>query len=97
LGLEALFSVKFAFSTLCCCKFSIASRSGFISTKIFWDVELNDFDFLVFGPESVGLPNEIIESFQNLKIPMDSESRSINLANAVSIVAYESLRQEYVK
>ena len=40
---------------------------------------------------------EIIESFQNLKIPMDSESRSINLANAVSIVAYESLRQEYVK
>ena len=60
------------------------------STKIFWDVELNDFDFLVFGPESVGLPNEIIESFQNLKIPMDSESRSINLANAVSIVAYES-------
>ena len=67
------------------------------STKIFWDFELNDFDFLVFGPESVGLPNEIIESFQNLKIPMDSESRSINLANAVSIVAYESLRQEYVK
>ena len=35
-------------------------------SKIFWDVELNDFDFLVW-PESVGLPNEIIESFQNLK------------------------------
>ena len=63
-----------------------------------WDVELKKYTHLVFGPESVGLPNEILQESDNtITIPMNSDSRSINLANAVSIVAYEYLRQNYEK
>ena len=63
-----------------------------------WDVDLKKYTHLVFGPESVGLPKEILkESDKTITIPMSSESRSINLANAVSIVTYEYLRQNYEK
>jgi len=63
-----------------------------------WDVELKEYSYLIFGPESVGLPDEILDGKNNiLTIPMTSETRSINLANAVSIVAYEYLRQNYDK
>ena len=66
--------------------------------KNIWDVKLKKFTHFVFGPESIGLPNDILENTNNtLTIPMNSDSRSINLANAVSIVAYEYLRQNYVK
>jgi len=74
---------------------------GYLSskgTKNIWDVELKDYSHLIFGPESVGLPDEILNGNKNiLTIPMTSDSRSINLANAVSIVAYEYLRQNYDK
>tara|TARA_B100000900_G_scaffold409741_2_gene426216 strand:- start:411 stop:875 length:465 start_codon:yes stop_codon:yes gene_type:complete len=51
--------------------------------------------FLLFGSETNGLPNFILSRLKNrsLKIPMIKESRSINLSNAVSIVAYEVWRQ----
>jgi len=66
--------------------------------KNIWDIELKKYTHLVFGPESVGLPKEILrESDNKITIPMNSNSRSINLANAVSIVAYEYLRQNYKK
>ena len=66
--------------------------------KNIWDVELKKYTHLVFGPESVGLPKDILKQNGNtLTIPMNSDSRSINLANAVSIVAYEYLRQSYEK
>ena len=66
--------------------------------KNIWDIELKKYTHLVFGPESVGLPKEILkESDNTITIPMSSESRSINLANAVSIVTYEYLRQNYKK
>ncbi len=66
--------------------------------KNIWDVELKKFTHLVFGPESVGLPQDILnESNNTITIPMTEDSRSINLANAVSIVAYEYLRQNYKK
>ena len=74
---------------------------GYLSSngkKNIWDVELKKYTHLVFGPESVGLPKDILEENGNtLTIPMNSDSRSINLANAVSIVAYEYLRQNYEK
>ena len=74
---------------------------GYLSSngqKNIWDVELKKYTHLVFGPESVGLPKEILkESDKTITIPMNSDSRSINLANAVSIVAYEYLRQSYEK
>lgn len=53
-------------------------------------------DALLFGPESRGLPMEIIESLpfeQRLRIPMLPQSRSMNLANAVAVFVYESWRQ----
>ncbi|UTA46590.1 tRNA (uridine(34)/cytosine(34)/5-carboxymethylaminomethyluridine(34)-2'-O)-methyltransferase TrmL [Simiduia sp. 21SJ11W-1] len=53
-------------------------------------------DWLVFGPESRGLPAEVRAQFPAdnlLRIPMVAESRSLNLSNAVAIVAYEAWRQ----
>ncbi len=61
-----------------------------------WDIDYTEDMFLVFGKESEGLPKPIIEKHQNqlFKIPLYSkEIRSLNLANAVSIVIYEGLRQ----
>ena len=72
---------------------------AYLSTKgdkNIWDVELKKYTHFVFGPESIGLPKDILENSNNtLTIPMNSDSRSINLANAVSIVSYEYLRQNY--
>lgn len=53
-------------------------------------------DFLVFGPETRGLPQELLNTHRerSYRIPMMSqEVRSLNLSNAVSIVLYEALRQ----
>ncbi|MCL2547715.1 MAG: tRNA (cytidine(34)-2'-O)-methyltransferase [Symbiobacteriaceae bacterium] len=54
-----------------------------------------DGDLLVFGAETRGLSADIlgIEPQMHLRIPMISESRSLNLSNAVAIVLYEALRQ----
>ena len=63
--------------------------------KDFWDIPFTDDMFLVFGKESVGLSSEIIENNAEsvYKIPIYSEHiRSLNLANAVSIVVYEGIR-----
>jgi tRNA (cytidine/uridine-2'-O-)-methyltransferase len=65
-------------------------------TKSHWDISFQDNIFLVFGKESVGLPKDLIEQkkSQLFKIPMfSSQIRSLNLANAVSIIVYEGLRQ----
>lgn len=53
-------------------------------------------DVLLFGPESRGLPEAVREAIplaQRIRIPMKAEARSLNLANAVSIVSYEAWRQ----
>lgn len=53
-------------------------------------------DVLLFGPETRGLPMDIIESIppsQRLRIPMAATSRSLNLSNAVAIISYEAWRQ----
>ena len=65
-------------------------------TQNHWDIKFEDDMFLVFGKESVGLPKPVIERYasQLFKIPLYSTSiRSLNLANAVSIIVYEGLRQ----
>lgn len=64
--------------------------------KKHWSIPYEHDLFLVFGKESVGLPKELTESKGNdlYQIPLYSEHiRSLNLANAVSIVVYEGLRQ----
>jgi tRNA (cytidine/uridine-2'-O-)-methyltransferase len=53
-------------------------------------------DALLFGPESRGLPTEVLESLdsqQRIRIPMKPESRSLNLSNAVALILYEAWRQ----
>ncbi len=64
--------------------------------KTYWEIAYQDHMFLVFGKESVGLPQEIITKNQSklYKIPLYSTHiRSLNLANAVSIAVYEGLKQ----
>lgn len=53
-------------------------------------------DALLFGPESRGLPGEVLESVpadRRLRIPMRPHSRSLNLSNAVAVAVYEAWRQ----
>jgi len=53
-------------------------------------------DLLLFGPETRGLPGELLESLppaQRLRVPMLPGQRSLNLANAVAVVVYEAWRQ----
>ncbi len=53
-------------------------------------------DAFLFGPETRGLPTDVLEKFplrQRLRIPMQNNSRSLNLSNAVAVVNYEAWRQ----
>lgn len=59
------------------------------------DVEYKDGDFLVFGKESRGLPETLLKAnYENcIRIPMRPDFRSLNLSNAVAVVAFEAMRQ----
>lgn len=59
------------------------------------DAKLKRGDFLVFGKETKGLPEELLKERKNncLRIPMIGETRSLNLSNSVAIAVYEGLRQ----
>ena len=63
--------------------------------KIYTDVDYGNDDFIMFGPESRGIPEEILVDRENecIRIPMIEGERSINLCNSVSIVLFEALRQ----
>ncbi len=53
-------------------------------------------DVLVFGPETRGLPADMLDTFpatQRLRLPMQEHNRSLNLSNAVAVVVYEAWRQ----
>ena len=68
----------------------------YLTTKTkrkYTDIEFKDGDFIVFGPESRGLPPEYVTSENALTIPMKEGQRSLNLSNSVAIVAYEHIRQ----
>jgi tRNA (cytidine/uridine-2'-O-)-methyltransferase len=61
------------------------------------EVQYESGDALLFGPETRGLPLDVLESLppeNRLRIPMVPNSRSLNLANAVSIIVYEAWRQQ---
>ena len=59
------------------------------------DVAFKDGDFLVFGKETKGLPEELLMQNENtcLRLPMRGEARSLNLSNSVAVAVYEALRQ----
>ena len=64
--------------------------------KNYTDTSFKRGDVLMFGPETRGLPKTILDSlstYRKLRIPMKKNSRSLNLANAVSIIVYEAWRQ----
>jgi tRNA (cytidine/uridine-2'-O-)-methyltransferase len=60
------------------------------------DIRYRDDDILLFGPETRGLPQAVLESVpaeQRLRIPMRPGNRSLNLSNAVAVLVYEAWRQ----
>ena len=59
------------------------------------DVRYQPGDMLVFGKETAGLPDAILDINRDncIRIPMVDDARSLNLSNAVAIAAYEGLRQ----
>ena len=63
------------------------------SKKKYTDIQFKDGDFIVFGPETRGLPEKYVTDKNALTIPMKEGQRSLNLSNSVAIVAYEVIRQ----
>jgi tRNA (cytidine/uridine-2'-O-)-methyltransferase len=60
------------------------------------DINFQNWDYLLFGPETRGLPEDIINNTNistAITIPMKENSRSLNLSNAVAIIAFEAWRQ----
>ena len=75
------------------------SNTYFCTTKTerkYTEPEYKDGDIFVFGPESRGIPEDILTNNQTntITIPMSAKLRSINLSNSVAIVLYEALRQK---
>ena len=69
------------------------------SKKVYSDVNYEDEVYLIFGPETRGLPEDYIqENFEHsVRIPMREGLRSLNLSNSVAIAAYEVERQHAFK
>ncbi len=63
------------------------------SKKLYTDVKFKDGDFLVFGPETRGLPEKYVKDEHAITIPMREGQRSLNLSNSVAIAVYEVIRQ----
>lgn len=65
------------------------------ATKKYTEIAYQKGDFLVFGSETKGIPEDIIFTNRDnsLTIPMIDNRRSLNLSNSVSIVLYEAIRQ----
>lgn len=71
----------------------------FASTKAahsYCEVQYRENDYLVFGRETRGLPEEMLRANydHSIRIPMRKEARSLNLSNSVAIVLFEALRQQ---
>ena len=63
------------------------------SKKKYTDIEFQEGDFLVFGPETRGLPQEYVTQESAITLPMKEGQRSLNLSNSVAITVYEVIRQ----
>ncbi len=66
------------------------------ATKVYSDFQFQDGDFFVFGKETKGLPQSLIEANLDtcIRMPMRTEHvRSLNLSNSAAIIVYEALRQ----
>ncbi len=79
----------------------LSNKHFFATTKTqqnYFEVKFSENDFLYFGREDAGLPQNLLEKNKDncITIPMKNNARSLNLANSVSIIAYEALRQNYI-
>lgn len=66
--------------------------------KNYTDTQYKKGDYLLFGPETRGLPQPVLDSTGNencLKLPMLADSRSLNLSNTVAVVVYEAWSQNH--
>lgn len=65
------------------------------AAKSYTQFSFQDGDFLVFGKETQGLPEELLAAHPDtcMRLPMTDKIRSLNLSNAVAIILYEALRQ----
>lgn len=63
---------------------------------VYTQVRFGADDFLMFGKESAGIPEEILVDYEEtcIRIPMLADIRSLNLSNSVAVVLYEALRQQ---
>lgn len=76
----------------------LQSNFYYLTTKsknLYTQKEFKEGDFFVFGPETRGLPEELLNKYSEnaITIPMVNGQRSLNLANSVAIVVYEAIRQ----
>lgn len=64
--------------------------------RTYTDVRYDADDFIMFGKESAGIPEEILVENEStcIRIPMVEDNRSLNLSNSVAVVLYEALRQQ---
>lgn len=64
--------------------------------RIYTDASFGQDDYIMFGKESAGIPEEILLEHKetSVRIPMLEAARSLNLSNSVAIVLYEALRQQ---
>ena len=83
-----------------CCEQQLFRNRWFAMTtkgsRNFAEIAFEAEDVVLFGPETRGLPNEVLARWpqeRKLRIPMKATSRSINLANSVAITLYEAWRQ----
>lgn len=63
--------------------------------KYYYEFSYAPESFLVFGCETMGLPQEVLDRYpgKKVRLPMIEGARSLNLANSVAVVLYEALRQ----
>ncbi len=68
------------------------------ATRHYTDAEFQAQAVIVFGSESKGLPDEVLEANpeKNLRIPTRPEVRSLNLSNSVAVATYEAIRQGHL-
>ncbi|RXJ60155.1 tRNA (cytidine(34)-2'-O)-methyltransferase [Candidatus Marinarcus aquaticus] len=81
-------------------KHPLNERHFFATTKtkqLYFDMRYQKGDYFYFGREDAGLPESFLALNEQgcITIPMTNDARSLNIANSVSIVAYEALRQNF--
>ena len=72
--------------------FAVSARAG----RRYTEVAFQPGDAFLFGPETAGLPEELLQSFppeRRLRLPMRPGNRSLNLSNAAAVLVYEAWRQ----